>query len=142
MSAEMLQKAGLRVTSPRLRVLRFFEQYPEKHFTADDIIQEIIAADEHFAAATVYRVLSQLVDAKLILRHQFDDHCAVYEFNKGDHHDHMICLRCGKVLEFTDPVIESLQAEVAKGFEFQLMEHCLNIYGLCQECSMVEKSEA
>ena len=95
MSAERLKKAGLRITSPRLRVFHFFEQNPERHFTADDIIQEIIAADEHFAAATVYRVLSQLTEARLILRHHFDDNCAVYEFNGGDHHDHLICLSCG-----------------------------------------------
>ena len=105
-----------------------------RHLSAEDVYRELIQEDESIGLATVYRVLTQFVDAGLVIRHNFEGDRAVFELNDEDHHDHMVCIGCGKVLEFIDPRIEELQKKVADKHNFTIQDHALTLYGLCTRC--------
>ena len=123
-----LKKAGLKVTLPRVKILQILESCPDRHMTAEDIYQSLHDADEDVGIATVYRVLTQFETAGLIERHNFDNGPAVYELDRGEHHDHMVCTETGRVIEFHDEEIEQLQEKIAKKNGYDLVGHSLVLY--------------
>ena len=123
-----LKKAGLKVTLPRIKILQILESAPEWHMTAEDIYQALRDAEEDVGIATVYRVLTQFEAAGLITRHSFDNGPAVYELDRGDSHDHMVCTETGRVVEFHSEEIEELREKVAKDNGFQVVGHNLVLY--------------
>ncbi|MEG3592380.1 MAG: ferric iron uptake transcriptional regulator [Pseudomonadota bacterium] len=129
MESSDIKKAGLKVTLPRMKILQILEASEQKHMSAEDIYKALIEEGEEVGLATVYRVLTQFATAGLVIRHYFDGTSAVYELNRGDHHDHMVCLRTGKVVEFYDEVIEKRQAELASEHGFKIHDHSLILYG-------------
>lgn len=129
-----LKSAGLKATLPRLKILELFEQSDERHMSAEDVYKVMITSGEDVGLATVYRVLTQFEDAGLLVRHHFESGKAVFELNGGDHHDHIVCVKCGKVEEFFDEEIERRQEEAAKSRGFTMQEHSLMIYGICNDC--------
>jgi len=126
--AKDLKKAGLRATLPRIRILQILEESDQKHLSADDVYKVLIEGDEDVGLATVYRVLTQFEAAGLVIRHHFDTGHSVFEVNRGRHHDHMICLKTGKVIEFENEEIERLQREIADEYGYELEEHSLVLY--------------
>ncbi|MBY0366789.1 ferric iron uptake transcriptional regulator [Roseateles aquatilis] len=126
-----LKTSGLKATLPRLKVLEVFQRTGERHLTAEDIYKILLADGADVGLATIYRVLMQFTEAGLLNRLHFEGGRAVFELNEGQHHDHMVCLRCGRVQEFFDPVLEQRQREIAAERGFQLQEHSLAMYGLC-----------
>lgn len=123
-----LKKAGLKVTLPRLKILEILEKNFEAHMTAEDIYQSLRDADEDVGIATVYRVLTQFESAGLVQRHNFDSGPAVYELDRGQHHDHMVCTETGKVIEFHNSEIEALQETIATDKGYELVGHSLVLY--------------
>ncbi|MGB0444799.1 MAG: ferric iron uptake transcriptional regulator [Porticoccaceae bacterium] len=123
-----LKKAGLKVTLPRIRILQILENCSERHMTAEDIYQSLRDAGEDVGIATVYRVLTQFETAGLVERHNFDSGPAVYELDRGEHHDHMVCTESGKVIEFHNHEIEALQEKIAEQKGYQLVGHSLVLY--------------
>lgn len=129
-----LRKVGLKVTIPRLKILEIFEKHPNQHLSAEDIYKRILEQGSDVGLATVYRVLTQFESAGLISRHNFIGGQAVYELSPEEHHDHMICVNCNKVEEFNDALIEQRQLELAKSMGYEIVDHSLNIYGICNLC--------
>lgn len=129
-----LKKAGLKVTLPRLKILQILEDAKEHHLSAEDVYRVLANAGEDIGLATVYRVLTQFQEAGLVIRHNFEEEHAVFELDHGDHHDHLVCVKCGRVEEFTDNVIEKRLHEVGKETSFTITDHSLNIYGICGNC--------
>ncbi len=129
-----LKQAGLKTTLPRLRILAVFEDAKKHHFTAEEVYKTLIDAGEEIAFATVYRVLTQFENAGLILRHNFEGGRSVFELDRGEHHDHMVCAKCGTVTEFYDAEIEERQKRVAEKYNFELQDHSLYMYGICSNC--------
>lgn len=127
-----LKKAGLKVTHPRKRILEILETKRSKHMTADDIYRCLVESGEEIGLATVYRVLTQFEQATLVTRHHFEGGTSVFEINQGEHHDHIVCVDCGKVEEFMDCGIEKLQQDVASRLGFDIAEHNLILYGRCR----------
>ena len=123
-----LKKAGLKVTLPRVKILQILENVVDRHMTAEDIYQALRDAAEDVGIATVYRVLTQFEAAGLIERHNFDNGPAVYELDRGEHHDHMVCTETGKVIEFHDADIEKIQERIAKQNGYDLVGHSLVLY--------------
>ncbi len=123
-----LKKAGLKVTLPRIKILQILESAPEWHMTAEDIYQALRDAEEDVGIATVYRVLTQFEAAGLITRHSFDNGPAVYELDRGDSHDHMVCTETGRVVEFHSAEMEELRENVARDNGFQVVGHNLVLY--------------
>ena len=123
-----LKKVGLKVTLPRIKILQILEDCPDWHMTAEDIYQTLRDAQEDVGIATVYRVLTQFEAAGLITRHNFDSGPAIYELDKGDGHDHMICTETGKVVEFHDPEIQKRQEHIALANGFSVVGHSLVLY--------------
>ncbi|MEZ7859045.1 MAG: Fur family ferric uptake transcriptional regulator [Porticoccaceae bacterium] len=123
-----LKKAGLKVTLPRVKILQILENVVDRHMTAEDIYQALRDAEEDVGIATVYRVLTQFEAAGLIERHNFDNGPAVYELDRGEHHDHMVCTETGKVIEFHDADIEKIQEQIAKQNGYDLVGHSLVLY--------------
>jgi Fur family transcriptional regulator, ferric uptake regulator len=123
-----LKKAGLKVTLPRVKILQILENVVDRHMTAEDIYQALRDAEEDVGIATVYRVLTQFEAAGLIERHNFDNGPAVYELDRGEHHDHMVCTETGKVIEFHDAEIEKIQERIAKQNGYDLVGHSLVLY--------------
>ena len=128
MDSGNLRKAGLKVTQPRKRILELLEEAGNKHVTADDIFRVLIRAGEDIGLATVYRVLNQFEAAGLVVKHNFESGQAYYELDSGDHHDHMVCVETGKVIEFSNSEIERLQAEIAAEHGYEIEDHSLVIY--------------
>ncbi len=124
-----LKKAGLKVTLPRMKILELLEKSDKHHLGAEDIYRMLIDAGEEIGLATVYRVLTQFEAAGLVHRHHFDTGQAVFELNRGQHHDHMVCSRTGRVVEFYDEVIEQRQKQIAKEYGFRIIDHSLILYG-------------
>lgn len=141
MDKEQLKQAGLKVTLPRMKILQMLENSKQRHMSAEDVYQSLLDAGDDVGLATVYRVLSQFESAGLITRHNFEGDHAVYELNEGEHHDHLVCMKCGTVAEFVDDVIESRQQAIAEKFNFRMTDHSLNIYGLCGQCQQGESSQ-
>ena len=123
-----LKKVGLKVTLPRIKILQILENCVDRHMTAEDIYQSLRDAEEDVGIATVYRVLTQFETAGLIERHNFDNGPAVYELDRGEHHDHMVCTETGAVIEFHDAEIEKIQERIASQNGFQLVGHSLVLY--------------
>jgi Fur family ferric uptake transcriptional regulator len=123
-----LRKAGLKVTVPRKRILELLEEAGNKHVTADDIYRVLMQAGEDVGLATVYRVLNQFETAGLVVKHNFEGGQAYYELDSGDHHDHMVCVETGKVIEFSNSEIERLQAAIAAEHGYDIEDHSLVIY--------------
>ncbi len=130
-NTDQLRTMGLKVTGPRLKILNLFEQSERRHLTAEDVYRLLMAENIDVGLATVYRVLTQFEHAGLLMRHHFDNDKAVYELNRGSHHDHLLCLQCGKVEEFFDPAIEKRQQAIAAERGFRLAEHALHLYVEC-----------
>ena len=126
-----LKGSGLKVTVPRLKVLDLFQHSPERHLTAEDVYRRLLEEHSDIGLATVYRVLTQFEQAGLLVRHHFEGGKAVYELNEGAHHDHLVCLQCGRVEEFYDAEIEKRQARVARERGFQIHDHSLQLYADC-----------
>jgi Fur family transcriptional regulator, ferric uptake regulator len=124
-----LRKAGLKVTLPRVKILQLLEQSVERHWSAEEVYKALLEQGEEVGLATVYRVLTQFEQAGLVERHHFDGGHSVFELDSGEHHDHMVCVESGRVLEFHDDEIERLQKKVAEDLGFELTGHSLVLYG-------------
>ena len=131
-----LKTIGLKATLPRLRILGLFENSPVRHLSAEDVYKILLKEGTDSGLATVYRVLTQFEQAGLLVRHHFESGKAVYELNQGGHHDHLVCLQCGRVEEFYDADIEKRQTRVAEQRGFRIHDHALHIYADCarQDC--------
>lgn len=128
MESQDLRKVGLKVTHPRIRILEILETASPRHLTAEDIYRHLIENGDDIGLATVYRVLTQFEGAGLVLKHNFEGGQAVYELDRGQHHDHMVDLDTGKVIEFTSPEIEKLQHQIAEKIGYVIEEHSLVLY--------------
>ena len=126
-----LKNAGLKATLPRLKVLSLFESSERRHLSAEDVYRMLLNTGEDVGLATVYRVLTQFEQAGLLVRHHFESDKAVFELNQGGHHDHIVCLQCGRVEEFCDEEIEARQKKAAEDRGFTIHEHSLYIYADC-----------
>lgn len=129
-----LKQAGLKTTLPRLKVLELLENQTEQHLSAEDVYRLMLEQGESIGLATIYRVLTQFESAGLVLRHHFGER-AVFELANTDHHDHMVCVDCGLIVEFHDDTIEARQERVAEKSGFQIHDHALTLYGKCQNCA-------
>ena len=123
-----LKKAGLKVTLPRLRILELLEDGDKAHLSAEEIYRRLIDAGEEVGLATVYRVLTQFEQAGICIRHNFEEGHAVYELTPSDHHDHMVCLNTGDVIEFTDDIIEERQRILAQERGYEIIDHSMVLY--------------
>ena len=123
-----LKKAGLKVTLPRLRILELLEEGDKAHLSAEEIYRRLIDAGEEVGLATVYRVLTQFEQAGICIRHNFEEGHAVYELTPSDHHDHMVCLDSGDVIEFTDDIIEERQKKLASELGYEIIDHSMVLY--------------
>jgi len=129
-----LRKAGLKVTLPRVKILQLLENSQTRHLSAEDVYKALIEADEDVGLATVYRVLTQFESAGLVMRHHFEGGHSVFELSTMEHHDHLVCSKCGLVEEFYDEVIETQQEMIAAKFGFEITDHSLYLYGICKAC--------
>jgi len=134
MDAEDLKSAGLKVTLPRLKILEVLEKSPNHHLSAEDIYRVLIEQNEEVGVATIYRVLSQFEESGIVQKLNFENNQAVYELCGLEHHDHLVCVKCNKIIEFQDDVIEKHQLQIAKKHGFELTDHSLYLYGLCKNC--------
>ena len=134
MDAEDLKSAGLKVTLPRLKILEVLEKSPNHHLSAEDIYRVLIEQNEEVGVATIYRVLSQFEESGIVQKLNFENNQAVYELCGLEHHDHLVCVKCNKIIEFQDDVIEKHQLQIAKKHGFELTDHSLYLYGLCNDC--------
>jgi len=135
METQDLRKAGLKVTLPRVKILEIMErENNNRHLSAEQVYKILLKEDEDIGLATIYRVLTQFEAAGLVTRHHFEGGNSVFELNKGQHHDHVVCVKCGKVDEFIDDVIEQRQNDIAKKLGYELTDHSLYLYGLCPDC--------
>jgi Fur family ferric uptake transcriptional regulator len=130
-----LRKAGLKITLPRLKILEIFEQAEDRHLSAEDIYKELLRSDEDIGLATVYRVLTQFEGAGLVTRHNFEGGHSVFELDDGEHHDHMVCVETGAVVEFFSEEIEALQHKMAEDHGYELLDHSLVLYVRPRESS-------
>ena len=128
-----LKASGLKATLPRLKILDIFQSSPVRHLTAEDVYKILLADNMDVGLATVYRVLTQFEQAGLLNRNHFETGKAIFELNEGSHHDHLVCLDCGRVEEFYDPEIEKRQQMIAKTRGFVLQEHALSLYATCSK---------
>lgn len=126
-----LKNAGLKATVPRLKIINLFETSKVRHLTAEDVYKKLLSEGLDIGLATVYRVLTQFEQAGLLIRHHFESGKAVFELNEGHHHDHLVCLQCGRVEEFYDAGIEKRQIAVASERGFRISEHALYLYAEC-----------
>lgn len=133
-SIRELKDSGLKVTTPRLKILELFETQAEAHLSAEDVYRLLLEQKVEIGVATIYRVLTQFEEAGILNRHYFESGRAVYELNRGGHHDHLVCVVCGKVCEFHNPEIEILQEKIAAQNGFRIVDHALYLYGECSEC--------
>jgi Fur family ferric uptake transcriptional regulator len=126
-----IKNSGLKATLPRIKILEIFQKTAQRHMTAEDVYKALLVEGADIGLATVYRVLTQFEQAGLLSRNHFESGKAVFELNEGHHHDHLVCLSCGKVEEFFDPAIEERQHAIAAERGFQLQEHSLALYASC-----------
>ena len=131
--ADELKNIGLKVTLPRLKILELFQAGAQRHMTAEDVYRQLLQQHVDIGLATVYRVLMQFEQADILKRSHFESERAVYELNQGEHHDHLVCLDCGRVEEFHDADIEALQIKVAKKKGFEIVDHALSLYAHCSK---------
>ena len=133
--SQELKDAGLKITLPRIKILQILENAEVHHVSAEDVYKLLLANGEEIGLATVYRVLTQFEQAGLVVRHNFEGGHSVFELASEKHHDHIVCVRCGRVEEFNDVEIERRQEEVARSLGYELTDHHLNMYGLCPICA-------
>jgi Fur family ferric uptake transcriptional regulator len=129
-----LRNAGLKVTLPRVKILEILERSNPRHISAEDMYKALLESGEDIGLATVYRVLTQFETAGLVTRHHFEGGHSVFELNQGAHHDHILCVKCGRVDEFVDAEIESRQKKIASAKGYEMTDHSLYIYGICSNC--------
>ncbi len=130
-NVDELKSTGLKATLPRLKILEVFQRGTQRHMTAEDVFRVLLQERTDIGLATVYRVLTQFEQAGILSRSHFESGKAVYEINEGTHHDHLVCLDCGRVEEFYDAEIERRQHSVAKAKGFDIAEHALSLYARC-----------
>lgn len=133
-SLEELKSTGLKATLPRLKILEIFQQSEQRHLAAEDVYRLLIEQQSDIGLATVYRVLTQFEQAGILVRSNFEGGKAIFELDDGNHHDHLVCVNCGKVAEFHDSTIEKRQAAIAKKNGFVITAHELTLYGQCSDC--------
>ena len=141
-SPQDLKTIGLKATLPRLKILNLFENSAERHLTAEDVYKLLMAEGMDIGLATIYRVLTQFEQAGLLIRHHFEGGKAVFELNRGGHHDHLVCVQCGHVEEFFDPAIEQRQEEIARERGFSLQEHSLYLYVDCSRANCPHRNRS
>lgn len=139
--ADELKSSGLKATLPRIKILEVFQQSPRRHLTAEDVFKHLLADGADIGLATVYRVLMQFEQAGLLSRSNFESGKSVFELNEGQHHDHLVCLTCGRVEEFFDAEIEARQHQIAKVRGFDLQEHSLALYARCTKTDCEHRSK-
>ena len=133
--ADELKSSGLKATLPRIKILEIFQRSQRRHMTAEDVYKALLVEDADIGLATVYRVLMQFEQAGLLTRSNFESGKSVFEINEGQHHDHLVCLTCGRVEEFFDAAIEQRQRTVALSRGFELQEHSLALYARCTKAA-------
>ncbi|AWB58490.1 MULTISPECIES: ferric iron uptake transcriptional regulator [unclassified Colwellia] len=141
---EELKRAGLKITLPRIKILGILQNPNNQHISAEDVYKILLEHNEEIGLATVYRVLNQFDDAGIVTRHHFEGGKSVFELSHKKHHDHLVCLNCGKVIEFEDDVIEQRQEDVAKLHKVKLTNHSLYLYGECEDeeaCEAYRKAQ-
>ncbi|TCP95078.1 Fur family ferric uptake transcriptional regulator [Cricetibacter osteomyelitidis] len=138
---KLLKKVGLKVTEPRLTILALMQQNKLQHFSAEDIYKLLLEQGEEIGLATVYRVLNQFDEVGILVRHNFEGNKSVFELAPQEHHDHIICVDCGKVFEFNDEVIEKRQREISKEHGIELASHNLYMYGKCSDIANCEEKK-
>jgi Fur family transcriptional regulator, ferric uptake regulator len=136
-----IKSSGLKATLPRIKILEIFQNTAHRHMTAEDVYKALLTEGSDIGLATVYRVLMQFEQAGLLIRSNFESGKAVFELNAGEHHDHLVCLDCGRVEEFYDPEIEARQREVARSRGFALQEHTLALYARCTKTDCAGKQQ-
>lgn len=136
---EELKSTGLKATIPRLKILEVFQRSSQRHMSAEDVFKVLLLENSDVGLATVYRVLAQFEQASILSRSQFEGGKSVYELNEGQHHDHLVCLDCGKVEEFYDPEIENRQQAVAQAKGFTITDHALSLYARCTKTACPNK---
>jgi Fur family ferric uptake transcriptional regulator len=135
LDSQQIKDAGLKITRPRQKILDIMERSERRHLSAEDVYRELVlGGDERIGLATVYRVLTQFEGAGLVCRRHFEGGQSVFELNTGDHHDHLVCMKCGKIVEFFDEVIEQRQEAIAAEHGYTIVDHTLVIYGMCKDC--------
>ena len=134
-----LKASGLKATLPRLKILEIFQGSAVRHLSAEDVYKILLSENMDVGLATVYRVLTQFEQAGLLSRNHFESGKAVFELNEGSHHDHLVCLDCGKVEEFFDEEIEKRQVRIAQEHGFEIADHALALYGHCRDCQQKNK---
>jgi Fur family transcriptional regulator, ferric uptake regulator len=132
--SQELRNAGLKVTLPRVKILEILERSNARHISAEDMYKALLDSGEDIGLATVYRVLTQFETAGLVTRHHFEGGHSVFELNQGAHHDHILCVKCGRVDEFVDSEIEARQKKIASAKGYEMTDHSLYIYGICSSC--------
>ena len=142
MDSQDLRRAGLKVTIPRVKILEILATTANRHLSAEDLYKRLLESNEDIGLATVYRVLTQFEAAGLVTRHHFEGGTAVFELNRGDHHDHVVCVDCGRVEEFSDPAIEERQSAAASRLGFAIADHSLILYGHCRRENCPGKAKA
>ena len=138
-STQELKASGLKATLPRLKILEVFQTAGQRHMSAEDVFKVLLIEDSDIGLATVYRVLQQFADAGILRRSHFDEGKSIFELDEGTHHDHLVCLDCGRVEEFFDAEIEKRQRAVAQSRGFDLQEHALSLYAVCAKKSCPHK---
>lgn len=140
--AEELKSSGLKATLPRIKILEIFQTSDRRHLTAEDVFKLLLTEGSDIGLATVYRVLMQFEQAGILSRNHFESGKAVFELNEGKHHDHLVCVSCGRVEEFFDPEIERRQQEIATSRGYTLQDHALALYVICnrEECKRNARS--
>ena len=141
MDEDQLKAVGLKVTTPRMRILSLLGELDQPHISAEQVYQTLRDSGDDIGLATVYRVLTQFEQAGLVERHFFSGNEAVFELADEGHHDHLVCLDCGKVVEFTNQTIEKEQEKVAKKLGFKLRDHTLHLYGECHDASCPNRGD-
>ena len=134
MENQELRNVGLKVTLPRVKILEILERSNPRHMSAEDMYKALLDSGEDIGLATVYRVLTQFESAGLVTRHHFEGGHSVFELNQGDHHDHIVCVKCGRVDEFVDHEIERRQQQIASDKGYEITDHSLYLYGICPAC--------
>ncbi|WP_026289749.1 ferric iron uptake transcriptional regulator [Thioalkalivibrio sulfidiphilus] len=142
MESQDLKKAGLKVTLPRMKILELLENSDDRHLSAETIYRQLLEGGEEIGLATVYRVLTQFEQAGLVNRHHFEGNQAVFELERGRHHDHIICVNCGRVDEFMDSVIEERQKAIAEKLGYTIKDHALTLYGECNKPDCPNRDKA
>ena len=136
-----LKNSGLKVTLPRLKILELFQNREpgQRHLSAEDVYRLLLSEDMDIGLATIYRVLTQFEQAGILVRRNFESGKALYELNECEPHDHLLCLNCGKVVEFNDVQISKRQEEIAQEYQFVIQERSMTLYGMCAECQAQSK---